>query len=136
METCKYCLVVGGSGVLGSSIVKVFKNNNSSWKICCIDTRENKEADMNIVINLENKINEEIMLNVYKQVESLTNKFGAIINVSEDWVKGSIKSIEIFSQSNEMLNKNYYLSLLGKNNIYYLVQLRTWLLNICLLEEF
>jgi len=132
METCKYCLVIGGSGVLGSSIVKVFKNNNSNWKICCIDIIENKEADKNIVIKLENKLNEEFVLNVYKEVENFTNKFGVIINVSEGWVKGSLKSIEIFSQSEEMLNINYYSSLLGKINFYYLVQLRIWLLNICL----
>jgi UDP-glucose 4-epimerase len=37
MENFKYLLVIGGTGILGSAIVKVFKNNSSNWKICVLD---------------------------------------------------------------------------------------------------
>lgn len=113
MENFKYLLLIGGNGVLGTSILNVFKNNNSNWKICVIDYQENTEADKNILISKEDKFDESFIKNLYEKIEPFSKVFQAIINVAGGWERGSIKNIEIFSQTQEMLNKNYYSSLLG-----------------------
>jgi nucleoside-diphosphate-sugar epimerase len=114
MESNKFLLLLGGTGVLGSAIVKVFKNNSINWKICCIDYVESKEADKNIILDKNDKYNEELVKKVYKEIEDYNTKYDAIINVAGGWVRGSIKSIDIFEQSESMINKNYYSSLLCK----------------------
>ena len=114
MENFKYLLVIGGNGVLGTSIVNVFKSNNFNWKICVIDYLENPEADKNITINKDDKYDQKFVNEIYEKIESFSKVYQAIINVAGGWVRGSVKSIEIFQQTEEMLNKNYYSSLLGK----------------------
>jgi hypothetical protein len=120
MENFKYLLLIGGNGVLGTSIVNVFKNINSNWKICVIDYQENPEADKNIIISKEDKFNDTYIKNLYERIEPFSKVFHAIINVAGGWERGSVKNIEIFSQTEEMLNKNYYSSLLGNLNLFYL----------------
>jgi NAD(P)-dependent dehydrogenase (short-subunit alcohol dehydrogenase family) len=106
-------LVIGGSGVLGRAIINAFKNS-SNWKICVLDYVENCLADQNIIIDKETKFNEQYVKNLYKDLESFTKSLHAIINVAGGWIKRSIKQVEVFTDSEEMINKNYFSSLLSK----------------------
>ena len=114
MESFKYLLVIGGSEVLGEAIVKVFKNNSSNWRICVVGSEENSLADKNILMNKNDKFNEDLVKILYSEIDSFTSVFHAIINVAGGWMKGSVKNIDVFSESEEMFNRNYYSSLLGK----------------------
>lgn len=113
MENFKYLLVIGGTGVLGSAIVKVFKNNSSNWKICVIDYVENPQADKNITIDRNMKYTEENVNKIYSQIEEFSKVLHSIFNMAEGLVKGTVKSIDIFLQTDEMLFKNYYSCLFG-----------------------
>ena len=117
MESFKYLLVIGGAGVLGSAIIKVFKNNTTSWKICAIDFSENNLADKNIIIDKDVKFNEDLVKKLYTDIESFTKTFHAIFHVAGGWIKGSVKNIEVFTETEQMFDKNYYSCLLGKINI-------------------
>jgi hypothetical protein len=113
MENFKYLLLLGGNGCLGSAIVKVFKNNSTSWKIIIIDYAENNDADHNIILDKNDKYDEVFITNIYRKIELYSKNIHSIINVAGGWVSGSIKNIEIFEQSYSMLNENYFSSLLG-----------------------
>lgn len=114
MESFKYLLVIGGTEVLGKAIVEVFKSNSTNWKVIAIGTEENIKADKNIIISQNEKFNENLVKRIYGEIESITSVTHLIINVEGGWMKGSVKNIEVFQESEEMLNKNYYSSLLGK----------------------
>jgi hypothetical protein len=75
---------------------------------------ENSLADKNIIIDKDCKFNEEFVKNLYPDIESFTKCYNAIINVAVGWIKRSIKHVEIFYDSEDKFNKNYYSSLLGK----------------------
>jgi len=118
MECFKYLLVIGGAGILGSAIVKVFKNNSNLWKVIVIDYTENNLADKNIIIDRDQKLNEDIVKSICQEIEIYTKSFDAIFNVAGDWTKGSIKYIKVFSETEQMLERNYYSSLLGNFKFY------------------
>lgn len=113
MENFKYLLLIGGTGVLGSAIVKMFKNNSNNWKICVIDYAENKESDFNIILDKEEKYNEQFVKKLNEKIEAFNNSFQCIINVAGGWLSGSVKSTDIFEQTEDMMNKNYMSSLLA-----------------------
>ena len=113
MENFKYLLVIGGTGILGSAIVKVFKNNSSNWKICVLDYAENPQADKSLIIDRDMKYNEENIKKIYTQIEEFSKFYHSIFNMAGGWIKGTVKSIDIFKQTDEMLFKNYYSSLFG-----------------------
>mgnify|MGYP007031243790 CR=1 FL=1 len=115
MEINKHLLIISDSHVLTPSIIKVFKNN-SSWKICMIDTVENKDVDKFILFDVNNGFNEDNIKNIYTEIESFALKFDAMIHICANWEKSSIKSINIFSQTDSMFKKNYYFSLLSRIN--------------------
>ena len=52
----KLGLVVGGSGALGKSVVSVFKRRG--WTLLNIDLTANTEANSNLILNSEKKIQE------------------------------------------------------------------------------
>lgn len=109
----KYVLIIGGSGCLGKALSKIFKSGNSNWKVHVIDYIENDEADKCIVLNQNEKFLSETMIKtIYQGIDKI--KYESIINVSGAYEGGSIKNIEIFDQSEKMLQANYYTSLLGK----------------------
>ncbi len=112
METNKHLLIISDSHVLTSSVVKVFKNN-SNWKICIIDTVENKDADKFILFDMKNGFDEDNINNIYSQIESFSKKYDAMIHFCATWEKSSIKSIDIFEKTDNMFKKNYYFSLLS-----------------------
>ena len=108
----KILLLIGGSGVLGKSIVKIFKLN-TNWKVYIIDYKSNDDADKNFVIKGNEKLYCESQLKqIYEWLDKV--KFDCIMNVAGAWEGGSISSNEIFDQTEKMLNANYYPSLLGK----------------------
>jgi len=113
MENFKYLLVIGGTGILGSAIVKVFKNNSSNWKICVLDYAENPLADKSVIIDRDMKYNEENIKKIYSQIEGFSKTYHSIFNMAGGWIRGTIKSLDIFQQTDEMLFKNYYSSLFG-----------------------
>lgn len=113
MENFKYLLVIGGTGILGSAIVKVFKNNSSNWKICVLDYAENPQADKSIIIDRDMKYNDEYIKIIYAQIEEFSEIYHSIFNMAGGWIKGTVKSLDIFQQTDEMLFKNYYSSLFG-----------------------
>src|SRR5690242_16982549 len=98
MESFKYLLVIGGTEVLGEAIVKVFKNNSSNWRICVIGNEENTLADKNILMNKNDKYNEDLVKRLYSEIESFTTVLHAIINVAGGWMSGSVKNIEVSSE--------------------------------------
>lgn len=114
MENNKYLLVIGDSSVLCEAIIKVFKNNSSNWKICLIDYSENIAADRTIILENNCIFNEDLVRGLQPEIEAFSKAFDAIINVQGSWTRGSVKSSDIFEQSNLMFNKNYYSALLGK----------------------
>ena len=61
------------------------------------------------------------MKKLYSNIEEFSKVFHAIFTVAGGWVRGSLKSINIFKQSEEMFNKNYYSSLLGKLNFEFII---------------
>lgn len=124
MENNKFLILIGDSGILSKSIIKVFKNSSSNWKICLVDYTENAEADKNIILNKENTYSEEALKNVISELESFNKIYDAIINVESGLIRGSIKQLEIFDQTAKMLNRNYYSALLGKQE--YLTKLVIW----------
>jgi hypothetical protein len=113
MENFKYLLIIGGGGTLGSAIVKVFKNS-SNWKICSIDCVENSQADKNIKLEQDAKYKEDLIIKLSTEIEEFSKSYQAILNVATGWVKGSIKNIDIFKQTEEMMSKNFYSSLMSK----------------------
>ena len=50
----KTSLIVGGAGQLGQHVVNSFKKKG--WKLMSIDIKENLDADTNIVMSTEEKI--------------------------------------------------------------------------------
>jgi hypothetical protein len=116
----KYVLVIGGSGILGKAISKVFKSGNSTWKIHVIDFHENEEADKNIILNKNEKLYCDNHLKIiYNSLDKI--KYDSILNVAGSWEGGSINNIEIFEQSEKMFNANYFSSLLG-----FIIVLLSW----------
>ena len=110
MENYKYLLIISDSHLLTTSIVRVFKNN-STWKILMINTTEDIECDKFILF--DNNFNKDNITNIYLQIETFSKKYDTIIHLSASWDKSSIKSIDIFSQSDIMFKKNYFFTLLG-----------------------
>ena len=114
MENYKYLLIISDSNVLANGIIKVFKNN-SCWKICIIDSFKNDQVDKFIYFDSIKGFEEDNIKKLYFEVESFSNKFDAMIHICGGWEKSSIKSVSIFSQSDNMFKKNYYYSLLSFN---------------------
>lgn len=56
----KLGLIVGGSGALGKSFVSVFKRRG--WSLLNIDLQANTEADINLILDSNKKIQEQIKL--------------------------------------------------------------------------
>jgi hypothetical protein len=117
MENYKYLLVIGGTGNLGSAIVKVFKNNSSDWRICVMDYMENPQADKNILVDHDMQYNEEYITGLYSQIEEFSSVYNCIFNMAGGWVKGTVSSLDVFKQSQDMMSKNFYTSLLGNITI-------------------
>lgn len=108
----KYVLVIGGSGILGKAITKIFKSGNPLWKIHVIDFNENEDADKNIILSKKEKLYcENQMKIIYSSIDKF--KYDSILNVAGLWEGGSINNIDIFEQSEKMFNANYFSSLLG-----------------------
>jgi hypothetical protein len=116
MENNKFLILIGDSGILSKSIIKVFKNSSSNWKICLIDYTENNEADKNILLSKTDTYSESSIKSIISGLENLNKSYDAIINVESGLVRGSIKNIEIFEQSKQMLSRNYFSALLGKED--------------------
>jgi hypothetical protein len=114
MENYKYLLLISDSNILANGIIKVFKNN-SCWKICIIDSVKSDLVDKFIYFDSNKGFEEENVKKLYSEIESFSNKFEAIIHICGGWEKSSIKSVNIFSQSDNMFKKNYYYSLLSCN---------------------
>jgi hypothetical protein len=113
MENLKYLLIIGGHGILGNAIIEAFKNSCHTWRICVIDLEKNENADKNIILEKVEHFTENNILNLCQDLEKFCKKFEAILDITRDWVKGSVKNTKIFDQSYEMFAKNYYFSLLG-----------------------
>ena len=94
MENYKHLLIISDSHVLTPSIVKVFQNN-SSWKIFMINTIEQVEVDKFLHIDIKFGFSEENLNKIYLEIENFTNKFDAMIHLSGNWEKSSLKSINI-----------------------------------------
>jgi hypothetical protein len=110
MENYKYLLVLSDSNVLSTAIIKLFKCNSSNWKILLIDNIENKEVDKFILFS-DNDYND--LTHLYSEIESFSKTYHSIIHVTGSWSRGTIRNPDIFSQSKNMFNKNYYPCLLG-----------------------
>ena len=54
----KLGLIVGGSGALGRSVVTVFKNKG--WRLLNIDLAPNTEADLNLLLDSQKRIQDQI----------------------------------------------------------------------------
>ena len=112
--TTKFLLIIGGSGILGKSVIqKLRDSNSSSWKVCCIDYTINDDADHTIIIKNE-KFTQTIVKQVSEQLETFNAKYDGILTLSGNWIGGSIKSDEIFEQSEKMFLQNYYTALVDK----------------------
>ena len=109
----KYILIIGGSGCLGKALAKNFKSGNSLWKVHVIDFNSNEDADKNIIIGKSEKLyNENQLKMIYQEIDKI--KYDSILNVAGAFEGGSIKFIEIFDQSEKMLQTNYFTSVLGQ----------------------
>lgn len=117
MESLNYLLIIGGSGDLGHALVESFYNTKSLWRICVIDTQEYEKADKNIIFNFKDKFSSESVNKLCIEIEKFSKYYDAIFDVTRGFKKGSIKSQDIFAQSEEMFSTNYYFSVLGKKYI-------------------
>lgn len=117
MESLNYLLIIGGSGDLGHALVESFYNTKSLWRICVIDTQEYEKADKNIIFNFKDKFSSESVNKLCIEIEKFSKYYDAIFDVTRGFKKGSIKSQDIFAQSEEMFSTNYYFSVLGKKLI-------------------
>lgn len=117
MESFQYLLIIGGYGDFGNAIIETFKNQNSIWKICVIDLNQNLKADVNIIIDQEDQFSQEWLKKIYSELEKFSKYYDAIFDITRAWKIGSIKSPEIFAQTEEMFKRNYFFSILGNRII-------------------
>jgi hypothetical protein len=108
MENYKYLLVISDSNPLSNAIIKLFKCNTSNWKILLLDNAENKEVDKYIPYTPD--IDCTLL---YSDIEGFSKVYHAIIHVTGCWERGTIRSSDLFTQSENMFKKNYYPCLLG-----------------------
>lgn len=115
MEGFKHMLLIGDKNmdILVNAIIRVFKSNSSLWRILLIDFSKNELADKTILIGENEKIDSKLLSKLYLEIESNCSGFDAVISVANDFEKGSVKNSDVFEQSEKMMRKNYYLSLLG-----------------------
>ncbi len=91
----KIGLVVGGSGALGKSVVSVFKNNG--WRLLNVDLTANTEADFNLILDSQKKMQEQIS-QVHKETSNFSKSFDSIICTAGGFEMGSVRDHDIFQK--------------------------------------
>jgi dihydropteridine reductase len=106
----KLGLIVGGSGALGKSVVSVFKRRG--WSLLNIDIHANTEADINLVLDSNKKIQEQIRL-IHEQTSSFSKAFDSIICTAGGFDMGSVRDHDVFEKYEKLDRMNAQSALLS-----------------------
>lgn len=96
-------LVSGGNGALGKAVVSTFKANG--WHITSVDYKENKNADVNLLLNAGTDWNTNVKT-VLEKLSSQKTKFGVVVNVSGGWAGGGAKDFDTINNLDAMISMN------------------------------
>ncbi|OMJ88992.1 hypothetical protein SteCoe_8907 [Stentor coeruleus] len=99
-------LVIGGSGIQGSSVISAFKKG---WETTNLDFRENKEANINIVVNSADDTEKHLAM----ADKVLKGKYDMILSTAGGWCQGNIENENVFGQVEMMVKNNVYPSVLA-----------------------
>jgi len=106
----KTSLIVGGNGALGRAVCQAFKNKG--WTVASIDLQSNDLADMNILVNPEERMAKQAQ-NLVSQSLSFSAKYDSIICVAGGFDVGSVSDISIFEQYAHQDKINFQTALLS-----------------------
>jgi len=107
----KNLLIIGGSGQLGKIILSTFKTKSPKWNTFNLDFRENNETEKNFIIKENWKLNPEIIPQIQTCFDNST--YDCIVNVAGGWQMEGLKSKNILISTEEMMNMNFYSSILA-----------------------
>jgi dihydropteridine reductase len=109
----KKCLIIGGAGALGKSVINEFRKN-SIWKILNIDFKNNQNAHYNYQI--QQSLKGEELKNIRNYSEQTFNPektCDCIINVAGGWNGGDLKDDNLINTLDQMINMNLYSTMLA-----------------------
>ncbi|KAK9767106.1 hypothetical protein K7432_003335 [Basidiobolus ranarum] len=112
MSATSNVIVYGGSGALGSSVVKFFKQMN--WSVISIDLVPNEFADNSITLTTEESFETQgfkVLSEVEKQLSG--NKADAVLCVAGGWAGGNAASKDLFANSELMWKQSVQTSLIA-----------------------
>lgn len=106
-------IIYGGKGALGAKCVSHFKSKN--WWLGCIDLNNNPEADLNILLE-KNETLEQQENKVLSSVSQVLNgdKLDAIICVAGGWAGGNAKK-DLIKNSDLMWRQSIWSSLVSSS---------------------
>jgi len=99
----KSLLVLGGSGSLGSEIVRFFKSNG--WKTISVDFRKSDIADISLTINSSN---EDQMKSIEKELKDQNIKVDTVVCAAGGWNGGDSSSDGYLDSVKKMIDMNLY----------------------------
>ncbi|KAF2072049.1 hypothetical protein CYY_006639 [Polysphondylium violaceum] len=99
----KSLLVLGGSGSLGSEIVRFFKSNG--WKTISVDFRKSDIAEISLTITSSN---EDQMKSIENELTSQNIKVDALVCAAGGWTGGDSNSDGYLDSVKKMIDMNLY----------------------------
>ncbi|ORY03627.1 dihydropteridine reductase-like protein [Basidiobolus meristosporus CBS 931.73] len=112
MSAASNVIIYGGSGALGSSVVKFFKKMN--WSVISIDLVPSESADKNVTLSPSDSFEEQgfkALSEVEKQLAG--NKADAVLCVAGGWAGGNASSKDLFANSELMWKQSVQTSLIA-----------------------
>ena len=88
-------MIMGGNGALGRAMVNAFKA--SSWKVLSVDLANNSQADANLLVNPNEKVQDQLK-GIYSQVSQFSKEFDSIICVAGGFGLSSIKDEDVLEK--------------------------------------
>ena len=97
-------MVFGGNGSLGKALVSSFKAK--SWRVLSVDINHNSDADENLLISNDLKIQAQLP-EIYQQAEKFSTEFDSILCVAGGFGVSSIKDNDVMERYAEMDKINF-----------------------------
>ncbi|CAJ0913121.1 9985_t:CDS:2 [Entrophospora sp. SA101] len=110
-------IVFGGTGSLGTALVKHFKKNN--WEVTSVGTLDNSEANHNIIVSIGDTLEvqgDKVLrqaTEILKSTGGEGNKYNAILCVAGGFLMGNAADKDFLKNSDLMLRKSVYSSLVA-----------------------
>ena len=89
-------LIMGGNGNLGKAFVNCFKQR-SNWQVMSIDFADNSEADSNLILSGDSKIQQQLP-DLYDGIQNFSAEYDAILCAAGGFQVASIKDDDVLSK--------------------------------------